>query len=270
MVVEAVESAIASLGSPRNVVVVDDGSTERSTLLGLQRVRELGVSVLRPRNQGVSKARNVGLAQIDTPYAFVLDADDRIERAAPRIAAEVLSSDSRVAIVAGSGIEVDDDGSESMPIAPGKPSRDSMRHGTLIATASAFRILDWRRVGGFPTGLKLGEDWVFWMRLLRDGGVVRVVDDVIVRRRMHDGQVTRRYIDPRQSAAAANIVMRENPDLVVKHIDEFIEELSRTRALLSEYRHAYRRIDSMKVAVRTIRERTARRLHDSGREDAGQ
>ena len=91
-----------------------------------------------------------------------------------------------------------------------------MRDGSLIATASAFRVADWKSSGGFPEGLKMGEEWVFWMRLLRGGGSIAVSDAVFVHRRLHAGQVTRGYADPRQAAMARNLVLTENPDLFLE------------------------------------------------------
>src|SRR4051794_36210505 len=71
---EAVDSAVAQAGA---VVVVDDGSTDDETVRVLDSLRA-GVEVVRQRNQGVCRARNAGLARVETPYALVLDADDRL------------------------------------------------------------------------------------------------------------------------------------------------------------------------------------------------
>lgn len=249
---EAARSARAALGRANNIVIVDDGSTERATLESLAILESEGFRVVRQSNRGVSAARNAGLALMDVPYAFVLDSDDLLGIAAPAVAAAVLDESRDVVIVAGSGIEFTSDGDRSEPIPPGRPTRDSMRDGSLIATASAFRVADWRNSGGFPEGLRMGEEWVFWMRLLRDGGSIAVADAIFVQRRLHAGQVTRGYADPRQAAWARNLVLNENPDLFLQHHDEVISELARVRALLAEYRHAYRHLDRLKSAVRGV------------------
>ena len=255
LVLGAATSAIRALGARENIVVVDDGSNQKATLAALERVRELGLRVIRQANGGVSTARNAGLGLLTTPYAFVLDADDELALGAPNIAAEVLDGDEDVVIVAGGGIDVLPDGREVDRGAPGALTRETMRNHSMIATASAFRLADWRRVGGFPAGIAMGEDWVFWMRLLRDGGAVRSVGAPFVRRHIHDQQVTRGYIDPRKSAAARNLVLTENPDLAAAYIDETVDELVRVRSLLAEYRHRHRRIDSLKRFARRLLER---------------
>ena len=69
---EAVDSVLAQ---GARVVVVDDGSTDPGTHAVLD---ELAVEVVRQENRGVCAARNAGLALVDTPYAIVVDADDRL------------------------------------------------------------------------------------------------------------------------------------------------------------------------------------------------
>ena len=66
---EAVESAVAE---GARVVVVDDGSTEPLPDLPPD------VELVRQANQGVTRARNAGLARVQTPYVLFLDADDRL------------------------------------------------------------------------------------------------------------------------------------------------------------------------------------------------
>ena len=58
-------------------VVVDDGSTDPETHAVLESLPEV-VEVVRQENRGVCAARNAGLARVQTPYAIVVDADDRL------------------------------------------------------------------------------------------------------------------------------------------------------------------------------------------------
>lgn len=251
-VVEAARSARACLGGPANVVVVDDGSTDRRSRAALDVLRGAGFSVLRQPNAGVSAARNLGLSALSTPYAFVLDSDDLLEAGAASDAADVLAAQEDVVIVAGSGIDFGETVPATAPRSPGELTREDMWRSNRIATASAFRLDDWSACGGFPEGVAVGEDWVFWLRLLRDGGRVHTSDAVFVRHRIHPGQVTRRYIDPRESVKAANLVLRENSDLALAHPHELIDELCRTRTTLAAYRRSYRRFDSVKTGARRL------------------
>ncbi|MBK8731441.1 MAG: glycosyltransferase family 2 protein [Actinomycetales bacterium] len=247
---EAADSALQSLGSHRNVVIVDDGSTDKRTKQILIALERGGFRVVRLRHRGVGAARNAGLAVMDVPYACGLDSDDIITPDAPRIAADILDARAEVELVTGSGIEFTHDGVYSDPIPPPNPSRISMRRGSVIANPSMFRLASFRACGGYPEGLSVGEDWVLWMRLLKDGGEVAVSEATFLLRRLHPGQTTRSHIDPRDRAEAWNIVSRENSDLVLAYPDEVIEDLTRLRAQLAAYQHAYRYADLAKRAVK--------------------
>jgi glycosyltransferase involved in cell wall biosynthesis len=71
-IAEALESVLAQTYAPVEVIVVDDGSADRTGEIA----RGLGVRVLRQANAGPAAARNAGLAAICGEYWTVFDADD--------------------------------------------------------------------------------------------------------------------------------------------------------------------------------------------------
>jgi hypothetical protein len=72
----AVASALAQAEVDVRVVVVDDGSTD-ATPAELRAVRDPRMRVIRlERTEGVSRARNAGLAHVDAPWVAFLDDDD--------------------------------------------------------------------------------------------------------------------------------------------------------------------------------------------------
>jgi glycosyltransferase involved in cell wall biosynthesis len=72
---EAVESAIAQTWARREVIVVDDGSTD-GTLAILKRYSSEAVKIVSQENQGAAAARNRLLALSQGDYIQWLDADD--------------------------------------------------------------------------------------------------------------------------------------------------------------------------------------------------
>ena len=72
---ETLDSVLAQSLTDIEVIVVDDGSTDRTPEI-LETYSDNRVSVLRQANGGVSAARNAGLAMAGAPYVFFLDADD--------------------------------------------------------------------------------------------------------------------------------------------------------------------------------------------------
>jgi glycosyltransferase involved in cell wall biosynthesis len=69
---EALHSVLSQTYAPVEVIVVDDGSTDRTVEIA----RGLGVRVLRQSNAGPAAARNAGLALARGRYWTIFDADD--------------------------------------------------------------------------------------------------------------------------------------------------------------------------------------------------
>jgi len=72
----AIESVQAQTLPVTEIIVVDDGSTDRTAAIA----ESLGAIVIRQPNGGVSAARNVGIRAAKQPWIALLDADDVWER----------------------------------------------------------------------------------------------------------------------------------------------------------------------------------------------
>src|SRR5262245_52962169 len=70
---ETLQSVVAQ-SFPLELVVIDDGSTDDS--LAIARTFEPGARVLTGPNQGVSAARNLGIAETSADWIVFLDSDD--------------------------------------------------------------------------------------------------------------------------------------------------------------------------------------------------
>ena len=75
-VAETIESVLGQTYAAWELVVVDDGSTDRSSQVVEGFLEEQRVRYLRQPNQGVSSARNLGLSVTSGEFVSFLDADD--------------------------------------------------------------------------------------------------------------------------------------------------------------------------------------------------
>ncbi|MBE0610307.1 MAG: glycosyltransferase family 2 protein [Dehalococcoidia bacterium] len=73
-IADAIESVRLQTYTAREIVVVDDGSTDRGAEVAASTP---GVQVIRQENQGVSVARNAGVANSRGEFLAFLDHDDR-------------------------------------------------------------------------------------------------------------------------------------------------------------------------------------------------
>src|SRR5205814_4754714 len=75
---EAINSALRQVYPHVDVIVIDDGSTDRKTLSVLSGIRNERVSIHHQENQGLPAARNNGARLTRSDYIMFLDADDRL------------------------------------------------------------------------------------------------------------------------------------------------------------------------------------------------
>jgi glycosyltransferase involved in cell wall biosynthesis len=170
---EAVDSAVRE---GARVVVVDDGSTEPLPEL------PPGVDLIRQENKGVARARNAGLARVETPYALVLDADDRLATGALAVLREPLAADPALGFAYGRMTFFGDwEGELRFP--QYDPYALLYRH-TIGLSALARREV-FEDTGGFDPAFEQFEDWELWVNALAHGWKGLQVDAVTVEYRRH-------------------------------------------------------------------------------------
>jgi glycosyltransferase involved in cell wall biosynthesis len=162
--------------------VVDDGSTDPDTAPVLAAVEDASVRVLRQANSGVCAARNAGLALVETPYAVVLDADDRLAPGALDAMRAPLDRDPGLGFAYGwmrfFGAW---DGVLRFP--PYDPYRLLHRH-TIGLSGLARRGL-FEDIGGFDPAFDQYEDWELWLNALEHGWRGVRVEQVTLDYRRH-------------------------------------------------------------------------------------
>jgi len=189
---ETLDSVLAQSLTDIEVIVVDDGSTDRTPEI-LDTYSDSRLSVLRQTNGGVSAARNAGLAAACAPYVFFLDADDiLLPDALFRMVTVLDENPQRVACFA-HHIRIRQDGAELSERADLAwkmfPAHDTLRHliskNFIVCGAICIRTDAARSVRGFNPALKWGEDWEFWCRLAVLCDFAAMPDDVVLLYRQH-------------------------------------------------------------------------------------
>jgi glycosyltransferase involved in cell wall biosynthesis len=178
---EAVRSVLEQEGGAPHVIVVDDGSTDPTTVDVLDALPE-EVRVVRQENSGVAAARNNGLALAETPYLMILDADDRLRPRALNVLRAPLDSDPRLGFTYGiTRFFGEWEGELTMP--PYDPYKLLYRH--TIGTTCLMRRELVDTVGGYDPAFGGYEDWEFWLHALSKGWQGRRVEEVTFEYRRH-------------------------------------------------------------------------------------
>jgi glycosyltransferase involved in cell wall biosynthesis len=180
---EAVASALSQAGQSPSVVVVDDGSRGEETLRALEEL-PAEVELVRQGRAGVAAARNAGLARVQTPYAIVLDADDRLAPGAlPALGAE-LDADERLGYAYGH-MEFFGVWEGVIRFPPFDPYKLLYRH--IVGLSALMRRELVADTGGFDPAFDEYEDWELWVHALAHDWRGRQVDRVTLEYRRHPG-----------------------------------------------------------------------------------
>jgi peptidoglycan/xylan/chitin deacetylase (PgdA/CDA1 family) len=170
----ALESVARQSLARWEALIVDDGSTDGTLAVAeAWAARDRRFRVLRlARNRGVGAARNAGLAAAQGRYVLFLDADDWIGADHLRTLADAMAASPDAVAAYGGTTPIGIDGAEAppeLPPPPGELFAHSARACPLAIHACLARrdVID--RLGGFDTGLAVGEDWDLWQRLARTG-----------------------------------------------------------------------------------------------------
>lgn len=160
-------SVQAQTHPPREVVVVDDGSDDRSRALVQERP---GVTLLRNPAQGANAARRVGYEHTTAPLVVFLDQDDVWHPEHLRTLREVLRRHPKAPAAVADVHHFEHDRDLSFPASRTKPGPvDPWKHFPygLIATPSAvlMRRTALERMGGWPTRFVGVADHYTWLRL---------------------------------------------------------------------------------------------------------
>ena len=174
---EAIESVLAQTYHDMELVIVDDGSTDRS----LEIIRSFGnaVRVFTQSNRGPSAARNKGIKEASGEFIAYLDADDYWE---PRFAeCMVTALTNSTAVLAYCGWQnIVPDGKSAPPFIPPEYENEG-KLIALLSNASLWPIhatLTRRdvllEIGGFNEELPACEDYDLWLRLTATHPIIRV------------------------------------------------------------------------------------------------
>ena len=176
---EAIQSAIDQTYQDKEIIVVDDGSTDNSASI----IKKYPVKYIYQENKGLSAARNTGIRNSTGDKIVCLDADDKFDPT-------YLLKGSRYRGIVVCGIQ--HFGDKMFGVFP--DTRYMRLSDFLIVNrihcASMFDKKDWEEVGGYDEQMLDGyEDWEFWIRLVVKGIPITAIKELLFWYRLHSGSM---------------------------------------------------------------------------------
>jgi glycosyltransferase involved in cell wall biosynthesis len=183
---DALESAIGQDYRPIEVLVVDDGSTDRTSEV-VARFPEARYA--RQENRGPGAARNLGIRESAGPIVAFLDQDDvwLPGKLRLQVAALVRDPDLGFTLALTETVLLDGKRPGWITEAQLKDRTGCFFPGALVARRSLFD-----RLGPFDESLLCSSDADWFFRAKDQGVRFEVVEQVLLRRRIHDSNQSNR------------------------------------------------------------------------------
>lgn len=179
---EAIESVLSQSLQPYEIIIVDDGSTDKSQAIAKR--YEPKVRCVHQKNGGTAAARNLGINISRGNFLAFLDQDDIWEDKKLELQINAFQKNVELDIVLGHlqqfySPELEDE--MKMKIyCPDQPEPGYLPSAMLIKRNSFFRV------GLFETKWQIGE-WTNWYINASESGLkTEMLPEVLVRRRIHN------------------------------------------------------------------------------------
>lgn len=213
---ESISSVLAACSHPLEIIVVDDGSTDGRTdrlLLEAEQMAPGVVRIHRQKNQGLSGARNTGIAMAQGQFIQLLDADDLLapNKIDVQVAQLQVNPDLDVSVC--NFLLCDESRTHFSKPEEAIARFDLTEQDFLYRWERGFAIpihcgVFRRRAfkeNPFDTHTRAKEDWLFWTSLAMAGTRFGYVHGHWAMYRQHEGSMRRSYLNMGRSWLQAGL-----------------------------------------------------------------
>lgn len=199
---EAIESVIAQTYTDWELIIINDGSTDKTEEIIQDFLTDKRLKYLFQENQGVAKARNNGVKKCQGEYLAFLDADDIWLSEKLEFQMKVVKRSIEPIFVCTNFFYINNNGeikgelfSKNIKSYQGFVQKMLLTRN-IISTSSVLMPKDiFLKLNGFNEKIKIkvGEDYEFWLRV---SGLIKLVclEKSLIKYRVHLNQTTKNKI----------------------------------------------------------------------------
>lgn len=213
------------------IIIVDDGSTDHVTHTVLKQVKSMGYRVIHQTNQGLSSARNTGIAAAKGAYILPLDSDDKVSPVLIDEAIVILDNHPEYTVVYSDGEYFD---AKEGPWIIGEFNLQRLMLWNYMHAGAVFRRTAWEQVGGYDANLNhLGfEDWDLWLSIAFSGGKFWYLQRSLFSYRISADSMVQRFTGTQYKRMQDYISQKHSAYLSTDHLNNhLIVFMKRTKRL---------------------------------------
>ena len=206
---EAVASVTSIGRDDIELIVVDDGSTDKRTSEEMDKLEARGIKVIRQENKGLAAARNAAIAASEGEYIFPLDADDRMRSGWIDRTIEILDSNPKVGVVYG---DTEYFGTRTGRYRIGRFDLEQLLECNYIPVSALYRRAIWEQTGGYDGTMPAQglEDWDLWLGAVEHGWEFVYLPEIFFEYRQRAGSMLK-GISPFVAATEEFIAKKHGP-----------------------------------------------------------
>jgi len=216
---ETVEEVKKQTYTNFEIIIVNDGSTDKETLKILELLSSQGVRVLHKENGRMSSARNFGVLHAKGTIIAALDADDYFHPSFFKKALAILEENKNVAVVT-SYIQLF--GEFRKVSKPRGGNAYNFLFSSQCPACAIVRKNCWDEVGGYDEEMKNGyEDWEFYIRITKKGWTVHVIPEKLFFYRQTKKSTHKNFTIPNR-AQLINYIVQKHKEWYIEKLKELI------------------------------------------------
>ena len=240
----ALDNANAQNWDEKEIILVDDGSNTITKKLIEKHISKIDILITQ-ENLGVSAARNRGIEKASGTYILVWDCDDYFERDFISKALKKIDNKKTEIVTCYSRWFASHLKNEKIFKPRGGDLYDALFHNVAMGSA-LFKKKSWEKVNGYDENMILGfEDWEFYIRLLKDGGHVSVIPEVLFN--------YRNTLDSRNDKAnlrkydILDYIYLKHADLYKENFTQFVKNCLSEQRKKEKYKHQISKSSEYKI-----------------------